>query len=244
MDLKLDKKAFADNFLNIISKAVDVASIKATKDGLYVVCNKPDTSIILLGKYNHALDIEEETTLNIGDIKKLLRVIECIEEEEVTFKINSNHLLYKSNTMQFKYHFLDDAIVPKVSLKKEKIESLELDTFFDIEYKKLQEILKASSFTTDTNKIYLYGQPDGIYCELGDKEKSNTDNITLKVVDKIEGQPLTQSLPFNLDIFRVLSGVKFDKARVGINLKFKVMSFFVKPTDDTEFKFIISGLVK
>ena len=69
MDLKLDKKAFADNFLNIISKAVDVASIKATKDGLYVVCNKPDTSIILLGKYNHALDIEEETTLNIGDIK-------------------------------------------------------------------------------------------------------------------------------------------------------------------------------
>ena len=244
MDLKLDKKAFADNFLNIISKAVDVASIKATKDGLYVVCNKPDTSMILLGKYNHALDIEEETTLNIGDIKKLLRVIECIEEDEVTFKINSNHLLYKSNTMQFKYHFLDDAIVPKVSLKKEKIESLELDTFFDIEYKKLQEILKASSFTTDTNKIYLYGQPDGIYCELGDKEKSNTDNITLKVVDKIEGQPLTQSLPFNLDIFRVLSGVKFDKARVGINLKFKVMSFFVKPTDETEFKFIISGLVK
>ena len=244
MDLKLDKKAFADNFLNIISKAVDVASIKATKDGLYVVCNKPDTSIILLGNYNHALDIEQETTLNIGDIKKLLRVIECIEEDEVTFKINSNHLLYKSNTMQFKYHFLDDAIVPKVSLKKEKIESLELDTFFDIEYKKLQEILKASSFTTDTNKIYLYGQPDGIYCELGDKEKSNTDNITLKVVDKIEGQPLTQSLPFNLDIFRVLSGVKFDKARVGINLKFKVMSFFVKPTDETEFKFIISGLVK
>ena len=205
MDLKLDKKAFADNFLNIISKAVDVASIKATKDGLYVVCNKPDTSIILLGKYNHALDVEEETTLNIGDIKKLLRVIECIEEDEVTFKINSNHLLYKSNTMQFKYHFLDDAIVPKVSLKKEKIESLELDTFFDIEYKKLQEILKASSFTTDTNKIYLYGQPDGIYCELGDKEKSNTDNITLKVVDKIEGQPLTQSLPFNLDILILIT---------------------------------------
>jgi hypothetical protein len=117
-------------------------------------------------------------------------------------------------------------------------------TFFDIEYKKLQEILKASSFTTDTNKIYLYGQPDGIYCELGDKEKSNTDNITLKVVDKIEGQPLTQALPFNLDIFRVLSGVKFDKARVGINLKFKIMSFYVKPTDETEFKFIISGLVK
>ena len=244
MDLKLAKKDFADNFLNIISKAVDVASIKATKDGLYVVCNKPDTSIIFLGKYNQALDVEQETTLNIGDIKKLLRVIECIEEDEVTFKVNSNHLLYKSDTIQFKYHFLDDAIVPKVSLKKDKIESLELDTFFDIEYKKLQEILKASSFTTDTNKIYLYGQPDGIYCELGDKEKSNTDNITLKVVDKIEGQPLTQALPFNLDIFRVLSGVKFDKARVGINLKFKIMSFYVKPTDETEFKFIISGLVK
>jgi hypothetical protein len=108
----------------------------------------------------------------------------------------------------------------------------------------LQEILKASSFTTDTNKIYLYGQPDGVYCELGDKETANTDSISLKVTDKIEGQPLTQVIPFNLDIFRVLTGVKFESARVGINLKLKIMSFYVKPTPETEFKFIISGLVK
>jgi len=90
----------------------------------------------------------------------------------------------------------------------------------------------------------LYGQSDGVYCELGDKEKTNTDNISLRVTDTIEGQPLQQELPFNLDIFRVLAGVKFDKARVGINQKHKVMSFYVKPTQDTEFKFIISGLIK
>lgn len=244
MELKLVKKDFADNFLTIISKAIDIASIKVSKEGLYVVCNKPDTSIILLGKYNYPFEIEQELSLNIGDIKKLLRVMECIQDEVITFKINSNHLHYKSSTIQFKYHFLDDAIVPKVTLKKDKIEALALDTFFDIDYKKLQEILKASSFTTETNKIYLYGQSDGVYCELGDKEKANTDNISLKVADSIEGQQLTQTLPFNLDIFRVLTGVKFDKARVGINLKHKVMSFYVKPTAETEFKFIISGLVK
>ena len=244
MELKLVKKDFADNFLNIVSKAVDIASIKVNKEGLYVVCNKPDTSIILLGKYNYPVEIEEELSLNVGDIKKLLRVLDCLQEEVITFKINSNHLHYKSAAIQFKYHFLDDAIVPKVTLKKDKIEALVLDTFFDIDFKKLQEILKASSFTTETNKIYLFGQPDGIYCELGDKEKANTDNISLKVADTIEGQSLTQVLPFNLDIFRVLTGVKFDKARVGINLKHKVMSFYVKPTAETEFKFIISGLVK
>ena len=110
--------------------------------------------------------------------------------------------------------------------------------------KYLQEILKASSFTTDTNKIYLYGQTDGVYCELGDKEKSNTDNINLKVADKVEGQPFNQVIPFNLDIFRVLTGIKFETARVGINLKFKVMSFYVKPTEETDFTFVISGLVK
>ena len=244
MELKLVKKDFADNFLNIISKAVDVVSVKASKEGLYVVCNKPDTSIVLLGKYNHAFPLEQELSLNLGDIKKLLRVIDCIKEDEMVLEINSNHLLHRSPGLQFKYHFLDDSIVPKVTLKKEKIEALELDTFFDIDSRKLQEILKASSFTTETNKIYLYGKPDGVYCELGDKEVSNTDNISLKVADKIEGQPLTQTLPFYLDIFRVLAGVKFEKARVGINLKHKVMSFYVKPTEDTEFKFIISGLVK
>jgi len=244
MEIKLVKKDFADSFLNVISKTVDVASIKVNANGLYTVCNKPDTSIILLGKYNCPLEVNEEFTLNLGDIKKLLRVVDCIEDDNVVFKINSNNLSYKSPSVQFKYHFLDDSIVPKVSLKREKIENLELDTFFDLDYKRFQEILKASSFTTDTNKIYIYGQPDGGYCELGDKEKSNTDSITLKICDIIEGQPLNQIIPFNLDIFRVISGVRFEKARIGLNLKFKVLSFFIKPTDEIEFKFIISGLVK
>lgn len=244
MELKLDKKDFADHFLKVIGKAVDVASIRVNKDGLSVVCNKPDTSIILLGKYNHPIDIEQEISLNLSDVKKLLTVIDCIEEDTITFKVDSNSLVYKSPSIQFKYHFLDDAVVPKVTLKREKIEALELDTFFDITFKKLQEILKASTFTADTNKIYLYAQTDGIYCELGDKEKSNTDSISLKVSDVVEGKPLTQSLPFNLDIFRVLTGIRFDTARIGINLKNRVMSFYVRPTDETEFKFIISGLVK
>ena len=244
MQLKLVKKDFADNFLGVVGKAVDIASVKLTKDGLYTICNKPDTSIILLAKYNKTFDVEQEITLNIGDVKKFLRVLDCVEEDELEFKLESNHLLYKTPKLQFKYHFLDDSVVPKASLKKEKIEALTNDTFFSINTKKLQEILKASSFTTDTNKIYLYGQPDGVYCELGDKEKSNTDSINLKVAESVEGAPFTQSIPFNLDIFRILTGIKFDNARVGINLKFKVMSFYIKPTEETEFSFIISGLVK
>lgn len=244
MELKLVKEDFADSFLNIIGKAVDIVSIKVSKNGLYAVCNKPDSSIIVLGKYNYTLDIEEEISLNIGDIKKLLRVLDCVEDDTVQFKINSNHLFYKSNKVQFKYHFLDDSIVPKITLKKEKIESLSYDTTFNIDGKKLQEILKASSFTTDTNKIYIYGQPDGVYCELGDKEKSNTDSITMKMAEAVEGKPLNQVIPFNLDIFRLFSGVKFEKARVGVNNTHKIMAFFIKPTDNTEFTFVISGLVK
>lgn len=244
MELKLDKKDFAENFLTVIGKAVDVVSIKITNTGMYTVCNKPDSSIILLGKYNYSFDIAEELSLNIGDIKKLLRVLDCIDEETFNFKINSNHLFYKSDKIQFKYHFLDDSIVPKATLKKDKIESLKNDTFFDIDGRKLQEILKASSFTTDTNKIYIYGQNGGVNCELGDKEKSNTDSISMKLTDTLEGAPLTSIIPFNLDVFRLFSGVKFEKARVGINNTYKIMSFYIKPTDNTEFTFVISGLVK
>jgi len=244
MELNLVKKDFADNFLNVISKAVDIASLKVSKEGIHVICNKPDTSIILLGKYNYPIEIEQETSLNIGDIKKLLRVLEVIPEDIINFKIDSNSMSYKSKAVQFKYHFLDDTIVPKVTTKREKIEALELNTFFDINYKKLQEVLKASSFTTDSNKIYLFADADGIYCELGDREKSNTDNITIKIGDTVEGKPLTQVLPFNLDIFRVLASVKFDNARIGINLNHKIMIFYVKPSPEVEFKFIISGLVK
>lgn len=244
MELKLDKKDFADCFLNIAGKAVDIISIKVNNSGVYAICNKPDTSIILLAEYKNNIEISEEITLNIGDIKKLLRVIDCIEEPVINFTINSNHLFYKSDKIQFKYHFLDDSIVPKVTLKREKIESLTYDTSFDIDYKKLQEVLKASSFTTDTNKIYMYSLADGIYCELGDKEKSNTDNISMKITDTINGNPLNQSIPFNLDLFRLFSGIKFEKARIGINNKFKVMSLHIKPTENTQFTFVISGLVK
>ena len=242
--LKLDKKDFAHSFLNIVGKAVDIASIKFSKEGAYVICNKPATSIILLGKYNYPIDIEEEFSMNIGDIKKLLRVIDVIEEDTLTFKISSNSMSYKSKALQFKYHFLEDAIIPKVTTKKEKIESLELHSFFDVEYKKLQELLKASSFTVDSNKVYIYADEAGVHCELGDKEVSNTDSITVQISDVVEGQPITSVMPFNLDIFRVLSGIKFETARIGINLTHKVMVFNVKPTPEIEFKFIISGLVK
>jgi len=244
MELKLAKKDFTDNFLSVIGKVVDVASVKVNKNGLSVICNKPETGVLVLGKYSYPFNVDTEQSLNIGDIKKLLRVIDCIEEEDVTFTINSNNLVYRSSSIQFKFHFIDDAIVPKTSVKQEKIDALVLDSYFDIEHKKLQEIFKVSSFTTDTNKIYIYGQTDGVYCELGDKEKSNTDSINLKISNKIEGQPLPQVLPFTLDVFRTLSGIRFNKARVGINLKTKVMVFYVKPTEESEFKFIISGLVK
>jgi hypothetical protein len=83
-----------------------------------------------------------------------------------------------------------------------------------------------------------------VYCELGDKEKSNTDSISMKMADSIEGAPLTQVIPFNLDIFRLFTGIRFDKARVGINNAYKIMSFYIKLTDTTEFTFVISGLVK
>ena len=244
MELKLVKKDFADQFLTVVSKVSDESAIKVTKEGLYTICNKADSGIYLLGKYNCVFDIESEQTLNVKDVKKFLRVLDCVDEDVVTFKINSNHLLYKTSKLQFKYHFADDAVMAKSTYKKEKLENLSLDTFFDIEYKKLQEVLKASSFTTDTNKIYIYSQPDGVYCELGDKEKSNTDSISLKISDTIEGQPFTQVIPFKLDIFRALTGIRFDKARIGINLQHKVMSFYVKPTQETEFRFIISGLLK
>jgi hypothetical protein len=74
--------------------------------------------------------------------------------DEVTFKVNSNHLLYKSDTIQFKYHFLDDAIVPKVSLKREKIESLELDTFFDEYLELFSEQMNAANKTDPVWKAY------------------------------------------------------------------------------------------
>jgi hypothetical protein len=243
-ELKLVKKDFADGFLSIISKAVDVASLKVTKEGMYVICNKPDTSIILLGKYNHPIDVATDFSLNIGDIKKFLRVLETVNEEELVFQINSNSLKYKSKAVKFQYHFLDDSIVPKVTTKKEKLDALTLDTFFDIEFRKLQDVLKASAFATESNKVYIFAGEDGVCCELGDHERANADNIVIQVADGVEGQPLTQVIPFNLDIFRVLAGVKFDKARIGINLTHKVLMFYVKPSPEIEFKFIISGLTK
>ena len=64
-----------------------------------------------LAKYNKAFDSEQEITLNVGDVKKFLRVLDCVEEDELVFKIESNHLHYKTDKLQFKYHFLDDSVV-------------------------------------------------------------------------------------------------------------------------------------
>jgi hypothetical protein len=61
-----------------------------------------------------------EKNLNIPDIKKLVRVVECIDADELQFDINSNNLQYISDSFKFKYHLLEDGLMklPSINIKK------------------------------------------------------------------------------------------------------------------------------
>jgi len=141
--------------------------------------------LILYAILNHSN--ESERSLCIPDLKKLNRVLDCINSDEIELQVNQNNLEYKSPEIKFKYHLFEDDFIAPPSVKPEKIMSFDTDFTFELVKEDFSKINKASTFTTETNKIYFYLEDGMVKCELTDKARHNTDSFQLQVGKNIVG---------------------------------------------------------
>lgn len=244
IQLPIDKNNFV-KFLSPISKLGDKAVIKFYKNKIYTITSSEDNNIILYASISIDQSVENLIRLNISDIKKLLRAIECFEEN-LTFYIKDNYILSETQSLNssfFKYYLVDDSVIRETPISIDKISNLNFDTIFTIDSKKISEIARASMYAYSTNKIYLYTKENSVFCELTDHEIQNTDSITLRVSDTFTGAPLKDMLPLVYEIFRNLTSLKNENVKVKINNEYKIIMFVVNDTT-VELKYIISTLIK
>lgn len=237
-----DKKVFVRGFLQPISKINDSCVVSVSDSGLQCITCTPDASIILHTKLTQDIETEKPLNLNISDIRKVIKAIECIEKDDFLLTIDRNNIGYSSKEVKFKYHLLEDNIITIPKLNVDKLNEVNFPIKFNIQYKALIELLKGSTFTTESNKIYLYSQDGVIYADLTDKSRQNVDSFTIPVYegyagDKFEGVCLT------FELIRIISGVRVKQLDCKINPKLGVVLFEINDGTITT-RYITSSYVK
>lgn len=236
-----DKKLFLYNFLQPIAKISDSCVVKLNDSALSCLTCTPDSSVILYAQYNLANDYDTQIILNIPDLKKLIKAFECISTDSFSLTLDKNNLTYLGTEIKLKYHLLEDGIITTPKLNLEKMNQLDFPITFVLPYKVLLDLIRGSTFATESNKLYLYSENGKIYGDLTDRARHNVDSFSIPICDY--NGPELQNLCLNFEVIRIISGVRVKQLECKVNPKLGVIMFQI--TDNkTITKYLASSLVK
>jgi len=224
-------------YLDSVSKINDSAIFEIKPEGITSLVSSADNTLVLLSEFVTASDFT--STINVPDIKKLYRVLETINEEEIELKINGNNLEYKGKGIKFKYHLFEEGFLSKPNLNVEKIRNFTFDVTFNITRAILQQLFKGSTFASETNKVYIYTEDGDLKAELTDRARHNTDNFTITIGSAdFELSPI----PINFDNIRLMSSIDSEYV-FNVNTQHGVV-VVDNNSDGTKLKYIISSLTQ
>lgn len=241
MKLKIHKASFIQDILSPIGVLAERAVISITPAGVLSIVNNTENNVILY--LTSSIISSENIDLNIGDIKKLIRALDCVEQDELEFDFTPGYITYDTEDIKFKYHLLQPGIIQKHTIDVNKINNIKFNTTFTLNSSSIQKILRGTSFATETNKLYFYTKDTSVHASLTDYTLTQSDHIGFKVSESFQGDSLKTELPLNIDTFKMLHMAKNEEVTVNINTDLKILIFRIK-TDLCELKYIVSGLVK
>ena len=243
MVLKIhNKDDFISRFLNPVSKINNSCILKLTNTGISTLLSAADNTAILLGQYDADIDTDD-TVLNLPDVSRLIKIIQCIADDDIALDINQNHIQYNSEDVRFKYHLLEDGILMSPSISVDKIKSIDYSTTLSLPYQSIINLIKSSSFTMDINKVYISTNENSVYAEIGDNQAHNVDSIRIKMCTGYTGTPISEPLPVSLETVRILAGSRCETIDTFINSELNVMTFKIN-NDNVTLTYVISGLMK
>lgn len=242
MTIKLtDKSAFADKFLKPIGKVNDNAILRVQdKNKLTSLVSSPDGSLILHATYNIESDLDSDV-LNVPDINRFAKVIGCISDDLIELIIKNNCITYKSSDVKFKYHMIEDGILSSPPIDVNKIKQLEFDLTFKLDQSIISNLLKGSTFTTETSKIYFTIENGFLFGKLTDLQKANVDEFAKQLTPTYTGT-IRKPLALDFEVIRMMASLKFCDVTVHINEANNVYLFNVKG-DHYRMVYIASGFI-
>lgn len=235
--LKISSKSDFVKYLDSFSKINDSFIAEINESYISSIAASADNTLVLYGEFDCASSYK--TNLNIPDSKKLVRVLDTINSEEIDLQLNTNSLEYKDSNIKFKYHLFEDGFLTKPSLSIEKIKKFSFDITFNLTKQTLQSIIKGSSFATETNKLYFYTEGNKLIAELTDKARHNTDCFSM-TIDEVNFN--LQPIAINFDNIRLLTLLN-STIEISINTQYGVIVVNSK-SDNTKLSYIISSLTQ
>jgi hypothetical protein len=243
MQIQLHNTSFKKNFLEQISRISDSAVINLKDSTLECLTNSPDNSIILSTSFKVESDPPASTaSINVGDVKKLIRAFDCISSDNITFKVDSNNITYSDNDVQFKYHLLENGIISQPKINIQKLESVNFDCEFTLTDKAFSDLIKASTFSTDSNKIYLTSYDSVLKGNLTDRSRHNVDSFEINMCNNFVGNKI-DNLCINFEVFRILSTLRLSNINCKIASSLGVVLFSFE-NNILKTKYIVSSLTK
>lgn len=242
MKIKINKEAFVEYLVGPASKIADnlllVSVTKDDKQFLKTLTYSSDNSVILQSKVEYLGDTIQ--TLFIPEVKTFIRLLSNLDQEQLTFEINSNSISYNGKDLNFKYHLLDEAYFSsKKTINEGKINSISYDTAFSTTKSKFSDILKYNSIIPDAEKLYFIQNGSSIVGKLGDDQKPNINEIETVLSTSVEGKKIEQTMPVSIQNIIMLSFFQNYSVDVYLNQELKIFKFKCGPVE-----YIISGLVK
>lgn len=226
-----NKDRFCNKFLSPITRVGEMAILSIKSNTISSLNKTADNNIILYAESK--LENTEDVNLNIPDIKKLIKILECVEGDVVQLKLHNNNIEYKSAKTRFKYHLLEDGIINIPNISIDKINKFTYNTSFEVTSQTFNSLLKSSIFITDSNKVYLYAENGNIYADITDRSRHNVDNYTTILSEKYEGDDINKAIPFSFDVFRLISNLSSNSIKVSVNSEKGIILFEIT---DSEYK--------
>lgn len=237
-----NKTSFVNNFLGPISKLTENTVVKVRDSNISSISSSSDGTLIVSCTIEQSNEVNETLFLNIPDINKLVKVLSCITEDDVNLQFNNNNIEYKSSNIGFKYHLLEDGIIDPPAVDLNKIKKIDFPFRFVTEQGIINQLIKGSTFTTETNKIYFSTDGGKVYGSLTDKQRHNTDSYTQMLSDEYRGDELVNDLALSFETIRIISSIRFNQLTVTVNPELNVFLFKID-TDDTTIIVVSSGYV-
>ena len=235
-------QAFVADFLTPVSKVNENCILKITNTGYQTVVTSADNVLILYAVYGQKNNIESDISLNIADISKLVKILNCLDEDKIELIFKGNNLQYISDNINFTYHLLADGILSNPGIDIKKIKDLEFDFKFNIANSTIINLIKGSTFTAETNKIYFYTKNNAVHGQLTDLQKQNVDVYSQKISDEYIGEPLNEPIPVSFELIRNMSSLRSESIKTKLCNSNKVF-LFNSNRDEANLTYIASAFV-
>ena len=97
MILKIkNKPGFISNFLSPLNRVGDSCVCKLSPTGITTLVSTACRTVVVYGEYKQSVDVSDTVNLNIPDLGRLVRILQCIDSDVIDLETTSHTI--KSST--------------------------------------------------------------------------------------------------------------------------------------------------